>query len=832
MQIQTRPDGPRITALLGPTNTGKTHFAMERMLAHASGIIGFPLRLLARENYDKAVKIKGKDKVALITGEEKIIPDGARYYLCTVESMPQDKRVAFLAVDEIQMCADPERGYIFTDRLLNARGEIETMFMGANTIRRLLHKLVPETELISRPRFSTLTYTGYRKLTRLKPRSAIVAFTTSRVYELAELIRKHRGGAAVVLGALSPRTRNAQVDMYQEGEVDYLVATDAVGMGLNMDVNHVAFAQTKKFDGRRRRELRPAELAQIAGRAGRHMNDGTFGTTAMAGTLEANIIEPIEKHLFKPIQSIFWRNPNLDMSSIENLHESLTHTPTTEGLIKARIADDENILAALADDSEVRKLATTPHAIKCLWDVCQVPDFGQVLSDAHSRLLANIYGRLMQDEGTLSEDWIAGHVARINKTEGDIDTLVQRIANIRTWTYVSYRNDWLQNSEHWQAKTRDVEDRLSDALHEQLTLRFVDKRSAGLISHLGKGSNLLAGVKSDGAVIVEGHHVGHLEGFKFIPDDDEADAAAKAVNAVALKALSGEIERRIQQLESASSETIELTEQGSIKWLGTTIARITKGGDILRPDVSVSASDLLDATAITRIHKFLSTWIGQKINLVLVPLIRIRTDTNLIGAARGLCFQLYQSLGSVSRASALDEIRALKPADRRKLRALGIQIGREAAFMPTLLKPDVIGLRNLIWAAWTETSPLTPLPPGRVSMPASVDTKISTYEAIGYTLIGKRAVRIDILERLAHQAWVRSKSGGFGLAPELLSLSGCSHVELAEILNTLGYTSKGDDKNMMFHRGRKSRKKNMQRPKQKFNSDSPFAILQTLNKHS
>lgn len=832
MQIRTGPNIPRITAVLGPTNTGKTHFAMERMLAHASGIIGFPLRLLARENYDRAVKLKGKDKVALITGEEKIIPEGARYYLCTVESMPQDKSVAFLGVDEIQMCADPDRGHVFTDRLLNARGEMETMFMGADTIGKLLRPLVPEAEIISRPRFSTLTHTGYHKITRLAPRSAVVAFTTARVYELAELIRKQRGGAAVVLGALSPRTRNAQVEMYQAGEVDYLVATDAIGMGLNMDVNHVAFAQTRKFDGRRRRDLRPAELAQIAGRAGRHMNDGTFGTTTTASPLEDRTAEHIENHSFKPIKTLFWRNPDLDVSSIETLLQSLTQAPELEGLIKARVAHDESVLAVMAEDEEVRALATTPQAVRLLWGVCQVPDFGQVLSDAHSLLLANIYRHLMHKDGTLSEDWIAGHVTRIDKTDGDIDTLVQRIANIRTWTYISYRSDWLADSEHWQARTRDVEDRLSDALHEQLTQRFVDKRSAGLISQLDKGSNLLAGVKPDGSVIVEGHHVGHLEGFRFIPDDAEAGAAVKAVNAAAIKALRFETDHLIQHLENAPHEAIQLVDDGIILWLGIPIARIVKGGDILRPDISVYPSDLLEAPAVTRIRKHLATWLGRKINQILVPLVRIRTDAALTGAARGLCFQLYQSLGSVSRASALDEISALQPAERRKLRELGVQIGREAAYMPALLKPAAIELRNFIWAAWTEEKPIAPLPPGRVSLLVPPEIKRATLEAVGYALVGRRAVRIDILERLAHQAWTRSKSGGFGLASELLSLSGCNHKALAKIFTALGYKAKGEGKDIIFYRDRRPKKKNNKTRPAKPKPDSPFAVLQNLSKRS
>ncbi|MEE8351651.1 MAG: helicase-related protein, partial [Rhodospirillales bacterium] len=556
MQINTSAHPARIVAVLGPTNTGKTHFAMECMLGHATGIIGFPLRLLARENYDRAVKIKGRGQVALITGEEKIIPATASYFMCTVESMPLDRDVAFLAIDEIQMCADPDRGHVFTERLLFARGTQETMFMGSDIIRPVLKRLVAGVEFMTRPRLSTLTYSGEKKTARLNSRTAIVAFSASEVYAIAEMVRRQRGGAAVVLGALSPRTRNAQVAMYQSGEVDYLIATDAIGMGLNMDVDHVAFAQTRKFDGRVQRRLTPPELAQTAGRAGRHMNDGSFGTTGNIGPLEPEIVEAIESHTFEALKFIYWRNPALDFSSLDGLLKSLGRAPGTPGLLKAREADDEMALRQLAKDRVLADQAGTPWGLRLLWDVCRVPDFGQIMSDGHARLLSTIFRHLMGPDGRLPVDWLGSQVSRLDRTDGDIETLSARIAGIRTWTYVSYQAGWIDDAVHWQDQTRVIEDKLSDVLHERLTQRFVDKRTTALLSRIKETDDLLAGVANNGEVTVEGHHIGQLEGFCFRPDGQPGieGAAEKSVLGAAMRALRGEIEARVQRLSSDADD--------------------------------------------------------------------------------------------------------------------------------------------------------------------------------------------------------------------------------------------------------------------------------------
>ncbi len=524
---------PRITALLGPTNTGKTHFAVERLLGHRGGVIGLPLRLLAREVYDRVVKAKGKGQVALVTGEEKIVPDRPSYFVCTVESMPLERRFAFVAVDEIQLAADPERGHVFTDRLLRARGSAETMLLGAETVRPLIRRLVPEAEFVGRPRFSTLAFAGHKKLSRLPRRSAIVAFSATDVYAIAELVRRQRGGAAVVLGALSPRSRNAQVAMFEAGEVDYLVATDAIGMGLNLDLDHVAFAKLRKFDGRRLRTLYAPEIAQIAGRAGRHMSDGSFGTTAEAGELEPGVVERVEGHRFRALRTLHWRNSALDFRSLGALRASL-EAPPEEGLRKilqpARLAVDEVALETLAKDEEIAKRARGRAAVRLLWEVCQIPDFRKTLAEEHAALLGRIFGHLSGPGESLPNDWVAAQVDRLDQSAGDIDTLSARIAHIRTWTYISHRQGWTRDAGHWQQRTRAIEDRLSDALHERLTQRFVDQRTAALVRRLKDREPLLGSVSAAGEVLVEGHQVGRLEGFRLALEEAHGNSLeARAV---------------------------------------------------------------------------------------------------------------------------------------------------------------------------------------------------------------------------------------------------------------------------------------------------------------
>jgi ATP-dependent RNA helicase SUPV3L1/SUV3 len=687
----------RLTAVLGPTNTGKTYLAIERMLGHESGMIGFPLRLLARENYDRIVKIKGASQVALITGEEKIAPPGARYFVCTVESMPLDRTVSFLAVDEVQMAADPERGHFFTDRVLNARGTHETMLLGADTIRPVLNRLLPDIDIVARPRFSNLSYVGPKKATRLPRRSAVVGFSASEVYAIAELIRRQRGGTAIVMGALSPRTRNAQVDMFQSGEVDYLVATDAIGMGLNMDVNHVWFASLRKYDGRTLRPLRNVELAQIAGRAGRHMNDGTFGTTAEVGPLDPELVESIENHRFDPLRDVQWRNSDLHFHSVPALIASLNRPPPHAALQRVREQDDQLALQTLSTHSEFLPRLHTPQRVKLLWEVCQVPDFRKTMTEEHTRLLGQLFEHLTQGGERLPEDWIDGHIKRLERYDGDIDTLMARIAHVRTWTYISHRPDWIQRSVHWQERTRAVEDKLSDVLHQRLTQRFVDRRAALLVRRLRDEGEMTSSVAAAGEVSVEGEHLGRIEGFRFVPDTTEGHADQKAVLSAALRALRQDLPVRLQAFTNSPDGELVFDSQLRVCWGGGPVARLLPSGDILAPKVEALPSDLLDGPAREDVRKRAATWVETRIRLGLSELMDARATTELPAGARGIVFQLCEGLGVLARRPIEDQLAQLAEEDRKALARLGVRVGVYSLYFPSMLKPVPIRLRAGLW---------------------------------------------------------------------------------------------------------------------------------------
>ncbi len=743
--------GSRVTAVLGPTNTGKTHLAMERMLGYGSGMIGFPLRLLARENYDKAVRRVGPAAVALITGEEKILPARPRYFICTVESMPVDRRVDFIAIDEIQLCGDPDRGHVFTDRLLHARGQQETMFLGAETMAPLIRRLVPGCGFDSRPRFSQLSFAGHKKLTRLPRRSAVVAFSADDVYAIAELIRRQRGGAAVVMGALSPRTRNAQVDLYQSGEVDWLVATDAIGMGLNMDVGHVAFASMKKFDGYGFRALTAPEVAQIAGRAGRHMNDGTFGTTADADAPAEDVVTRVEGHAFAPQRQIFWRNTNLDFRSIDHLLASLGAPPPDDGLMRPRRADDTASLETLARDPEIASRARDRRQVALLWDVCRVPDFRKLRAETHVRLLGQLYRHLSTPRGVLPEDFVNGHVTRIDRVDGDIHALVDRIAAVRVWTYVAHQNGWLADPESWQKRTRAIEDKLSDALHDRLTQRFVDRRTATLMRRLGDREALLAAVdKDDGAVVVEGHAIGHLHGLTFHPESTGGRHGDKAVLNAAQKALRQEIAARVGRMELAEDDAFHLDDTGRLLWEDAPVATLAKGASPLTPVVVLPADGLLDGPLAERVRARLERYLSATLDRRLKVLRELEGAPDLKGSARGLAFQLAEAFGTLPREPVDAQVRALSEADRKALARRGVRLGLQNLFMPDLLKPEAQRLRALLWSVSQGRRTPPPLPPaGRVSFPIPPGTPRDFLEVLGFQLFGQLAIRVDMIERFA-----------------------------------------------------------------------------------
>jgi len=819
--MSTRTDPGRVVAVLGPTNTGKTHFALERMLGHATGMIGFPLRLLARENYDRIVRLRGAGSVALITGEERIVPPHPRWFVCTVEAMPLDRRVAFLAIDEIQLCADPERGHVFTDRLLHARGEAETAFLGADTIRPLLRRLVPEVEFVARPRLSNLTHSGPRKLDRLPPRSVVVAFSASEVYALAECVRRARGGVAVVLGALSPRTRNAQVGLYQAGEVDYIVATDAIGMGLNLDVDHVAFASLTKFDGRAPRPLAPSEIAQIAGRAGRHLNDGSFGTTADAGPLDPELALAVENHRFDPLKALSWRNADLRFASVPALLASLERPPDRAGLIRARTADDHLALAALAATPDIAALAVSPQRVRLLWEVCQIPDFRKVMDESHPRLLGRIFGHLAGPSERLPTDWLAENIARLDRTDGEIDTIVARIAAIRTWTFVTHRANWVDDPGHWQGLTRGIEDRLSDALHDRLTHRFVDRRTAVLMRRLRQPEAMAAEITGPGEVRVEGHYVGRLEGFAFVPDQTEGAGAARTIAAAAQRALKTEIVARLDRLLAADDAAFALSSDG-IVWDGALVARLEPGADPLRPQANPPVSDLIEPAARERLRRRLTAIAQALVARDLAPLIEARA-AKLDGAARGLVFQLAEGLGSLASAPARAQIAALDETGRKALARLGIRLGHESVFMPMLLKPEAQRTRALLWSIG-QNRPPPPVPGRRVALPCDPALPAGFYEAVGYPVRGGIAVRADTLERFAAEARQRGRVGPFPLDAPLMAMLPLPPDLVRRVLAGLGFEPAAtEDGSTLLRPVRRSKPPGRRPPAPA--SNSPFAVL-------
>ena len=846
-----------LTLVLGPTNTGKTHLALERMTGYASGMIGFPLRLLARENYDRLVARLGAEKVALITGEERIVPPSARYFCCTVESMPIDsstgdelagRRFDFMAVDEVQLAGDRERGHVFTDRILHARGAHETMFLGAETAAPLLKALLPDAKFEFRDRLSRLSYAGPRKLTRLPRRSAVVAFSAADVYQIAELVRRQRGGAAVVMGRLSPRTRNAQVELYQNGDVDFLIATDAIGMGLNLDLTHVALSADVKFDGRRMRKLFPTEMAQIAGRAGRHINDGSFGITDGCRPLEPEMIEAIEQHRFEALRTFYWRNSDLNFSSIEALVGSLEMPPPLPFLFRKGDALDHQALLALAGRAPVRAAVAGAADIRLLWAVASIPDFRQSLNDNHYDMLANLFLDLVGN-GVLGTDIVAKAMTRLDRVDGDIDTLMTRLAYIRTWTYITHRSGWTDNPEEWQNRARAIEDRLSDCLHDRLSERFVDKRAAHLSRKLKETKNLMASVKDDGTVLVEGEDVGRLDGFVFQPTVNEGEDKA-AILAAARRGLPDEIERRVRAFVASADPAFRLSPKGVICWREAEVARLVKGDGLYAPRADLTSSDLLSIDQSQRMAERLSSFIGAHVGEVLGRLLALESPNSvapvsesttppseagadssptqapssiqptvadpptLSGAAKGIAFMLFERLGSVPTAEIGHLAKALNEQDKPVLARLGLRFGVETVYMPELLKPAQIDLRSLLYAlAHGQFYEGTPPPAGRVAIDAVDGVPDDYWLAVGYRRLGNRIMRVDMVERVAMLVRTAAREGQFKITEDMLSLAGATREQMGKMLIDLGCVIVGEEASedpekpalQIFERQRKQR---------------------------
>ena len=834
-----------LTLVLGPTNTGKTHLALERMTGYASGMIGFPLRLLARENYDRLVRKLGVGKVGLLTGEERILPAGARYLCCTVESMPLDanadaelanRQFDFVAVDEVQLAGDRERGHVFTDRILHARGAFETMFMGAETAAPLLKALLPDAKFEFRDRMSKLAYAGPKKLTRLPRRSAIVAFSAADVYQIAEFVKRQRGGAAVVMGRLSPRTRNAQVELYQNGDVDFLIATDAIGMGLNLDLGHVALSADMKFDGRQMRKLLPSEMAQIAGRAGRHMNDGSFGVTDGCHALEPEMIDAIEQHRFAPLRAFYWRSRDLAFSSIDQLLGSLEAPPPLPFLFRKGDALDHQALTALASRAEIRDAVSGARDVRLLWAVASIPDFRQSLHENHYDMLANIFLTLVA-KGVLGNDMVAKAMAQLDRIDGDIDTLMTRLAYIRTWTYITHRSDWTDSPIEWQDHARSIEDRLSDCLHGRLSERFVDKRAAHLSRRLKETKNLIASVKDDGTVLVEGEEVGRLDGFTFHPT--LADGEDKApILAAARRGLPDEIERRVRAFVASADPAFRLGADGVVKWREAEVARLVKGDGLYVPRPELVASDLLSIDQTQRMAQRLVSFNAAHVETILGRLIILETPDaapvgdhksktepksavvpadapvadapaadapaadapqdkapiSLSGAAKGIAFILYERLGSVPTADIGHLIRSMQESDKPRLARFGLRFGVETVYMPELLKPAQIELRSLLFSlangAFYEGAPP---PAGRVAIDAIADVPDAYWLAVGYRRLGQRVMRVDMVERVAMLVRVAARQGQFKIAEDMLSLAGATREQMAQMLLDLGCVIVGEE---------------------------------------
>ncbi len=804
----------QVHAILGPTNTGKTHLAIDRMLAHPDGMIGLPLRLLAREVYDRVCTRTNPDHVALVTGEERLVPPGSRYWICTVEAMPIDRAVDFLAVDEVQLAADRERGHVFTDRLLHARGRRETVFLGADTIKPLLLRLVPGARVETRPRLSALTYLGPRKLSRLPRRTAVIAYRAEDVYALAEFLRRQKGGAAVVMGALSPRTRNAQVAMFEAGEVDYLVATDAIGMGLNLSIEHVAFASLQKFDGALTRRLGSAEIGQVAGRAGRYLNAGTFGTTGDAPLLDEDTIAAVEDHRYRTLRRLRYRNSRLDHSSVPGLLTSLEAAPRHDFLIGAPEADDMKALRQLYKEEDIARAVRSPGNVPTLWRVCSIPDFQQMLHESHVGLLGHVF-RYLVDGGKLPDDFLARQINVLDRTGGDMDTLQNRLAHIRTWTYVAHQADWLDDAAHWQGRARSVEERLSDALHQRLTQRFVDRHHVATLRRLKEAGDLEIAVESDGTVCVNDAAVGIVNGLRFERTSALPQSAEKAVRNELADALSA----RTQQILKSAGHDFRLRD-GGIEWRNATIARLAKGISASRPNVRLLVDhETVDASTRASLLSHLSRWLAGYIAKELGPLIAV-SKMQIGPAGRGLVYRLHEKMDAITCGDAGELIRTLSSDDKTRLKKSGVRFGRQFIYLPAILKPRRLALIAELRRAFIGDATITTVPNGRVSIPCGAGEAPP-----GFHRIGARWVRIDAIERLAEA--LAAISGPVTPTAELSSIVGSPRGEFPAVLKFLGYRRVPEDTDRFVLPAR-SQRPPKRRSRRVVAKDPRFAALETL----
>ena len=820
----------KITAVLGPTNTGKTHLAIETMLSFESGMIGFPLRLLAREVYDKVIKQINLDKVALITGEEKIIPPNAKYFLCTVESMPIDKELDFVGIDEIQMCSDHERGHIFTERLLNMRGTKLTMFMGSNTIKNIIAKLDDDIEFIYRNRLSKLTYGGHKKISRINRKTAIIAFSAEEVYAIAELLRRQKGGAAIVMGSLSPKTRNAQVNLYQSGDVDFLVATDAIGMGINMDLDHVYFSNLKKFDGKKLRRLNLSEIGQIAGRAGRYLNDGNFGITGQCKEINAEEIDLLENHKFEEIQSLFWRNSELNFNSPITLIKSLDEKPNKSWLRKIHECEDEKALKFFLREKNLENKEFDANKLSLLWECCQIPDFVKKTYGNHYEVIGNVFNFLSGKKGKITDDFMRLQLMKLDKLDGNVDSLSNRIANVRTWSYVSNKNNWTENQDYWIEKTKHLEDRLSDRLHEELTKTFIDKRASVLARGLKQEMNFDTKISKDNDVMIDNQFIGKIKGLKLELDLKKGalETDIKSLKKAARQTIGPELERRIQTI--IDTGLIDLKDDFKIYWNDFVIGKLISGKDYLNPNLELIVDDILEQNQKQKLIDYLNRWLKNKINTILKSLVELKDLKEKNSSIKALAYQLYENNGVLKRDQVSEYLKKLGQDERKILRDLGVKFGRYHIFLHQLIKPEAVSLRTLLWKNYNQK--YFKLKPPTFGLNFLEDKNFNNRNFMllcGFEKFENLFVRIDILERLFVQI-INSNTENekeIKMIPEMLNLLGCSKDNFKKLLTHMQYKVIEKNNEVFFiYKPRKNKNKDSRK---KIKKESPFGILKNLS---
>jgi len=821
----------KITAVLGPTNTGKTFLAIETMLSFDSGMIGFPLRLLAREVYDKIIQKISPNKVALITGEEKIIPPNAKYYLCTVESMPIDKNLEFVAVDEIQMCADHERGHIFTDRLLNLRGEKLTMLMGSNTIKNIIAKLNEDTEFLNKERLSKLSYVGHKKISRIDGKTAIIAFSAEEVYAIAELVRRQKGGAAIVMGSLSPKTRNAQVELYQSGDVDFLIATDAIGMGINMDLENVYFSNLKKFDGKKLRRLNLSEIGQIAGRAGRYLNNGNFGITGDCKEINAEEVNSLENHKFDEIRTLFWRNSNLNFNNASTLIKSLDEKPNKDWLRKIHECEDEKVLKYFLKDLDTYDIKNNEKVLSLLWECCQIPDFVKKTYGNHLEVISKVFGFLNGKEGKITNKYMKQQLNILDKIEGNVDSLSNRIANVRTWSYVSNKVNWVENQDYWIEKTKLLEDKLSDRLHEELTKSFIDKRASALARGLKQDMNFNTKITDDEKVIIDNQFIGKLKGLKLELDlkTGTLDTDIKSLKKAARLSIGPELNKRINII--INTGLLEIKDDFKIYWGKFPIGKLLPGKDYLDPELSLIVDDIIEINEQKKLQEYLEKWIKEKINFVLKSLIDLRSLKESNSSIRALAYQLYENNGVLKRDKVSEYLKKLGQDERKILRDLGVKFGRYHVFLFKLLKPESVSLRILLWKNYHQKF-FTLKPPtfglNFLENKNSIDRNFMLL--CGFENFDKYFVRIDILERLFVKI-INTDSNKYAeikVIPEMLNLLGCSKDNFLKLIQQMNYkTFLKNDEHYFKYIPNKNKPKKIVNKNQL--SDNPFSVLKNIN---